>query len=984
MAPHSPHDDVYDIAVSPDFEHDRTIFALCRDMFLRSTDGGLTWMNVVRGLNNMFQFFTDTEQRFSLGISRRDKRVLFLASRGDGLYRSSDFGTTWERLEIGRRAADITILAPSPHSSDVVFAATAPQGLMTTSDGGATWESVDGIDTNVTALGLSPEREDDVFVGDEHGMLHTSRDAGRTWTTTSLGTVGKIRSIEFSPSFSTDGTIVVGSALGGVLKSTDRGQSFSPVNAGLHDVSISSVAFSPNYALDATIWVSAWTEGVSMSCDGGASWTHVSVGLTRHPQKLEARYDERPHFGALRAAGTSTANKDQTLFLAGFDGLFYSEHGGRSWRELETLPATLVISVGVSPNFARDSSVAVTTYINGAFLSEDRGDTWTPINDGLEEARYLRQAPDCIARLFAINFSPGYPKDRTLFCAGWTYFLRKTKPERKWSRTRLSKESIPLQQLVVSVSPDYIRDETIFMGNRLGEIYRSTDGGVSFEVVGTVGGHVRALVASPDYAADSTLFAATPTSPSVHVSVDRGETWSPTSKGLPRVMHLAVSPDYRTDRLLFAGTRNGLFLTADQGQSWERVGDGFGASASCIEALALSPDFARDKTVLVSISGKGLYKSTDGGMTFRSTGKDLFERSQVLANIPNPVAVPIVFSPAYATDSTVFGYSPTNVFRSTDGGETWSDISPPRTVHEMPELSDSRGDPRVSQPVQLSLDAPEPIAVLEKLGEASATPPSARRSSEPTIAANALDAVITAEPAQEGRCAVCGHSGPFVHEPGTPVRRSYRCTNCRANLRYRQQAEAILEEFDDRAPSLADLASSPGFASLDVYEVAIGGPIRAQLRRLPGYVGSYLWHDVPRGAMHEGARSEDLHALTFPDQSFDLAISSDVFEHVRHPDKAFAEIFRVLKPGGCHVFTVPVSWPPRGETIARVDTSGPEDVFILKKQYHPSPRDPEGALVYTDFGLDLPDLLRSQGFRTTVHFGCKSAFTFVSRRPRSA
>jgi photosystem II stability/assembly factor-like uncharacterized protein len=319
-----------------------------------------------------------------------------------------------------------------------------------------------------------------------------------------------------------------------------------------------------------------------------------------------------------------------------------------------------------------------------------------------------------------MRFSPTYAADNTLFCAGWTYVLRSTNRGSKWTRTRLSKASIPLQQLVMTISPDYEHDRGIYMGNRFGDIYRSRDGGKSFDIIGNAGGHVRSLVLSPEFATDSTMFAAIPKNPTVRVSVDGGETWSETARGLPRVMHLAMSPNYGTDRKLFAGTRNGLFVTTDQGQHWERVGEGaFGQSASCIESLAVSPDFANDNTLFVSVSGKGLFKSTDAAATFRPAGTALLEQGQIFANIPNPVAVPIVFSPAYATDGTLFGYSPTNVFRSTDRGETWSDISPKKTIHEMEPLGDRRADARVSQPVQLSLDAPAPIAVLETKPEAA-------------------------------------------------------------------------------------------------------------------------------------------------------------------------------------------------------------------------------------------------------------------------
>lgn len=42
-------------------------------------------------------------------------------------------------------------------------------------------------------------------------------------------------------------------------------------------------------------------------------------------------------------------------------------------------------------------------------------------------------------------------------------------------------------------------------------------------------------------------------------------------------------------------------------------------------------------------------------------------------------------------------------------------------------------------------------------------------------------------------------------------------------------------------------------------------------------------------------------ALPFADTSFDTVYSSQVFEHIRHPDKVAAEVLRVLKPGGCFV-----------------------------------------------------------------------------------
>lgn len=49
----------------------------------------------------------------------------------------------------------------------------------------------------------------------------------------------------------------------------------------------------------------------------------------------------------------------------------------------------------------------------------------------------------------------------------------------------------------------------------------------------------------------------------------------------------------------------------------------------------------------------------------------------------------------------------------------------------------------------------------------------------------------------------------------------------------------------------------------------------------------------------------DLHSLPLPDAKFDLLLCIQVLEHVRHPDKACAEFYRVLKPGGVAIVTVP-------------------------------------------------------------------------------
>lgn len=108
---------------------------------------------------------------------------------------------------------------------------------------------------------------------------------------------------------------------------------------------------------------------------------------------------------------------------------------------------------------------------------------------------------------------------------------------------------------------------------------------------------------------------------------------------------------------------------------------------------------------------------------------------------------------------------------------------------------------------------------------------------------------------------------------------------------------------------------------------------------------------MERGATKGAMRNEDLEQLTFPDESFDLFITQDVFEHIFDASTALREIARVLRRGGAHVFTVPY-WPDRSTRVRAVRT-GSEIEHVRKPIYHKDPVDPTGALVVRDWGSDF-------------------------------
>jgi SAM-dependent methyltransferase len=121
------------------------------------------------------------------------------------------------------------------------------------------------------------------------------------------------------------------------------------------------------------------------------------------------------------------------------------------------------------------------------------------------------------------------------------------------------------------------------------------------------------------------------------------------------------------------------------------------------------------------------------------------------------------------------------------------------------------------------------------------------------------------------------------------------------------------------------------------------------------YSASQYFPDQPLGSFNEqyNARNETLEAMTLADASVDLVITQDVMEHVFDPAAAFREIARILKPGGAHIFTVPLvrkSEPSRPRATRNPDGSVN---YLLEAQYHGNPVDSNGALVTMDWGCDI-------------------------------
>jgi SAM-dependent methyltransferase len=236
-----------------------------------------------------------------------------------------------------------------------------------------------------------------------------------------------------------------------------------------------------------------------------------------------------------------------------------------------------------------------------------------------------------------------------------------------------------------------------------------------------------------------------------------------------------------------------------------------------------------------------------------------------------------------------------------------------------------------------------------------------------------------------GRCSICGQRQDFIRET-RPIRETYRCKTCKASLREREQAQAILGCYGDlHGNTLQELVTMEPFKRLNIYEPGTVGPFRKIFKPLPNYHQSDYYPEADRSKATPELPHQSLEALTYSDEHFDLIISSDIIEHIRRPLQAFAETRRVLKPGGYHVFTVPLQEPIPDKTVTRVDVSGEEEVHLLPECYHGNGKGGR-SLVYNDFGRDIVEMLTAVGFSAflrranTASTEANRAYTVIARR----
>jgi len=196
------------------------------------------------------------------------------------------------------------------------------------------------------------------------------------------------------------------------------------------------------------------------------------------------------------------------------------------------------------------------------------------------------------------------------------------------------------------------------------------------------------------------------------------------------------------------------------------------------------------------------------------------------------------------------------------------------------------------------------------------------------------------------RCPLCGPS-LLVRLGENEV--AVRCIKCHAT----PIAMSVGSVLRARVPAL-ELAT--------VYELSSRGPLHRYLQRhSKSLVSSQYVEGAVLGSTIAGVRVENVQRLTFPSNTFDVCTSTEVFEHVADDQQGFREVFRVLKPGGVLVFTVPIDL--NAKTRERARLVGGTLVHFAPPEYHRDPAKKQSPVfAFRNYGFDIVARLNEAGF----------------------
>jgi photosystem II stability/assembly factor-like uncharacterized protein len=318
-----------------------------------------------------------------------------------------------------------------------------------------------------------------------------------------------------------------------------------------------------------------------------------------------------------------------TLYAGTGNGVFKSSDAGQSWRASnDNLGGSNVTALLI------DSTTPSTVYAgthDGVFKSTDGGTSWIAMNQGL---------------FGFVETLASDPSNQQVLYAGGFDVRKSSDGAETWSALA----PVTTTSSILSIAVDPVTPSLLYAGTYVG-LFRSMNGGQAWQPL-TNGipaeSRIHQIVIHPNE--PSIIYLATING--IYKSTNKGDSWTQLLQDW--VVHLVINR--QNPAILYAGTANGIFKSTNNGSSWSAIGQGLPAKGS--SALASAPQ--DPMRVYFAQFGVGIFKSGDGGATWSESNRGLIATG-IAAFVIDP-----------STPSTLYaGTNSGTIFKSMDRGSTW-------------------------------------------------------------------------------------------------------------------------------------------------------------------------------------------------------------------------------------------------------------------------------------------------------------------------
>ncbi len=629
------------------------------DGIYRTVNGGDKWENLgLKGTERIGRIAIDPQNPATVYAAALGP--LWSASEERGLYKTTDFGQTWEKILYVDQDTGCSEVWLDPEDAQTIYATMwqfrrtpysfhsggPGSGLFKSTDGGASWREIrQGLpegDLGRIALGISPANPSLVYASVEADTsgFYRSDDKGETWALSSSQKQIKGRPFYFSlvvPDPQDADRVYKSNTF--LLVSRDGGKIFGGVGGWVHaDIHAQWI----NPANNAHMIVGT-DGGMYTTYNKGDGWQHVP-NLPISQFYRVAVDDERPFhvYGGLQDNGSWTApsrspsgieNSDWTN-LGGGDGfatvpdprdphfVYWEWQGGNLNRHNRRTGEDKGIKpqpwVGGPPLRWHWNTPIVTgradtrrLYTGSQFLhrSTDRGESWEVISPDLTTNDPEKQRQE---------ESGGLTIDNTTAENHCTIF---------------------------AIAPSPLDKKIIWVGTDDGNVQVTANDGKSWDLVSgdipglPAGTWVSSIEASPhDKHTALVTFDGHRTgdfTPYAYLTTDLGRTWQAlVTEDITGHAH-CVRQDPENPDLLFLGTEQGLFITLDQGLHWARFAEEFPPVS--IRDMVIQ---ARENSLVMATHGRGIQVIDDITPLRQITPRTLENDVTLLTSKPAVLDIP--------------------------------------------------------------------------------------------------------------------------------------------------------------------------------------------------------------------------------------------------------------------------------------------------------------------------------------------------------